>query len=93
MTKFCKDCRYLWNPIMPSMHGPYTQCMRPLSEEISLVDGRKVRTADTSPSSERKAGRTWFGLGRERCGPEAKFFCELPKRPPPPPPSRAKPKK
>lgn len=84
MTRpLCRDCHWYWQPFMPSMQGPYSHCARPISEERSLVSGNLVHTLRASAESERKAGRTWFGLGRERCGPDAQFFETRPKPPPP----------
>lgn len=79
MTKICKDCTHglgLRNPFpfpYPLGFGIIKpSCCRPvLAAPIDLVTGKPKRL-DVDPYSERKPGKTIFG--RERCGPEAKFF-------------------
>lgn len=76
----CRDCKWLWRPILA---GSPRACTRPVGERMSVVDGCLIETLHTEPENERKAGRTWLGLGRERCGPEAKFFEKRPESKPP----------
>jgi hypothetical protein len=72
----------------PQRAGTGAMCRRPLSDRIDPVNGAFATTVNTACANERAPGRTWLGLGRERCGPEGRFFAER-QRPPAPGPSRA----
>jgi hypothetical protein len=52
----------------------FSDCIRPLNDRRSLVSGELLYRAEDFASNERLPGRKWFGLGRERCGPEGKFW-------------------
>jgi hypothetical protein len=88
MTKLCKDCEHYRPPLWIGRTGLPSLCGRPIGEGFNLQTGGYSVTLGGDASNERKPGRTWFGLGRERCGPEAQFFEQRRRRPGPPPPSR-----
>jgi hypothetical protein len=57
---------------------PFAHCKRPLSDRVSVVSGDRADRVDDYCVNERKAGRTRFGFGRERCGPGGQFFQRRP---------------
>ena len=69
-ARLCSDCNWYG-----AITGLYSYgCTRPTSERRSVAFGYLVDRLDTSAERERKPGRTWFGLGRERCGPDAQYW-------------------
>lgn len=69
-TKLCKDCKHFY----PKYVGVPSACGRPLSERLDPVHGTADKQLRGDPWKERRPGRTL--LGRERCGPEGKFFVQ-----------------
>ena len=69
--KLCTDCRWFSHDWRGDWEG---YCVRPLSDRRSTVTGSLDHWLLVNASRERRPGRTWFGLGRERCGPDARFF-------------------
>lgn len=80
----CSGCVHLLRPLFPCMNIGAT-CQRPLSDRRDAVNGELIDRVDVPCASERKAGRAWFGLGRERCGPAGRFFAAYQQPAPPEP--------
>lgn len=73
-ARLCTDCK--WHGVITGMYA--YGCTRPTSDRRGVAYGELLDTLDTGARRERLPGRTWFGLGRERCGPDAKFFTATP---------------
>lgn len=74
--KLCKDCKWFGDMVKgPPLTMPFLAegCLRPLPGEPSVVTGGPRRHLREWCEDERKPGRVWL-FGRERCGPDAKFF-------------------
>ena len=69
--KLCKDC-FHFRPTPTRQFVTVFKCRRPLTAEVEPVYGAPARSLNAWASDERKPGRTL--LGRQRCGPDARFF-------------------
>ncbi len=71
--KLCIDCaHYRYGIKGMSLSNPFLLCRRALSDRRSPVDGTLAHLLNEWPEKERKPGRAF--LGRQRCGPEARYF-------------------
>jgi hypothetical protein len=70
----CSACDHCFKPLIC---GVSYGCRRPLSDRRDLVTGELSDRVGDDCIRERRSGRTFFGLGRLRCGPEGRFFTPI----------------
>jgi hypothetical protein len=77
---FCRDCRHSRFSTMPTRYPPPAGCAREVTG-VDLVTGEGI-VRERGCRSERRSERTLFG--REKCGPDGRYFEERPAPPPAP---------